>query len=217
VKTDLEQRLHLTPSPAGSLARVRAAALAELQATHSPQRWQGDVGMLLGATLLLTAAAVLATGLSGSWGAALAAQRSTTLVLLVLAQIAGAAAALSPRAQRAQFVALLLGALAMAALVLLRGAGGPSTVPQWVCSASHFGLSLGPIALALFLLRRSHPTNLKALSAGVAAGTIGALLGELACGRDAHHVALFHLPAFAAAVLLTLVLARRLRPLSFAD
>lgn len=207
----------ISPTQAASLERVRSAARAELLATPSGRDFRVDAAILLATTLLFTLTAAAVTLLNGSWAVGSISQRGATLLLLALAQIAGAAAALSPRARAAQLASVALGAVAMAALVLTRGTGAPSLSPPWVCGASHLALALGPVAVALLLLRRSHLTPLKALSAGVAAGTVGATLGELACGRGALHVALFHVPAFLAAVLLVLLLSRSLRPLSFAD
>jgi len=104
----------------------------------------------------------------------------------------------------------------MAALVLSRGAGAPSSTPEWVCSASHLGIGLAPLAFALWGLRQSAWQWSRSVAAGFGAGTAGALLGELACHRGAHHVLVHHVGAWIVVSTACVLLSRRARPRTFA-
>jgi ABC-type dipeptide/oligopeptide/nickel transport system ATPase component len=73
-----------------------------------------------------------------------------------------------------------------------------------------------PLAIGLFALRRADLRLLAGVSLGVSAGTTGAMVGELACGRDATHVLLFHVTAWVAVVAAGALLSRVVRPRSYA-
>lgn len=138
------------------------------------------------------------------------------IAALLLLQAAGAWAALAPGRALARGVTVLAAAAVMAELVIGRGAGLPSQTPPWVCTVSHVGFDLIPLVLVLRALRWMSPQPVRALVAGLVAGTVGALSGEVVCGQSARHVALFHLPAWLLVVLAALLLSRWLKPRSFA-
>jgi len=100
--------------------------------------------------------------------------------------------------------------------VLSRGAGAPSSTPEWVCSASHLGIGLIPLAFALWGLRQSAWRWSRAIAAGLGAGTAGALLGELACHRGALHVLVHHVSAWIVVAAACVFFSRRARPRTFA-
>lgn len=207
----LQTRPPLSPD---ALARIQAAAHGEL--SRRARSWRKDAARLVAVTFGLTAAAALSTELAGAWISSVLSMRWATLVLLVVTQLFAAYVAIAPGRRLARVGAVLAAAAAMVALVALRGAGLPSSAPQWTCTVSHLGLDLLPAIAAVFLLRHLAPNPVRALVAGLSAGATGAVLGELACGRGSLHVLLFHVPAWIAVSLLTLVVSRRLRPLSYA-
>jgi hypothetical protein len=57
---------------------------------------------------------------------------------------------------------------------------------------------------------------LAGLALGVSAGTTGAMVGELGCGRDALHVLLFHVSAWLVMVAVGALLSLVIRPRSHA-
>ena len=81
-------------------------------------------------------------------------------------------------------------------MVATRGEGGPSSSPEWLCTVTHLAVGIVPVALAVRMLSGAAFGVGRAVAAGLGAGAIGALLGELACGRGSAHVLLFHLPAW---------------------
>jgi hypothetical protein len=200
-----------------ALARSRAAALAELRATPASVSWRAQAWRVVAGfagTGLLGAAAALAASLSG-WPRVL--ERAPLLLcLLATAALAGAAALAPPRGRLWRSAVLAAGPALMAALVLSRGPGTPSSTPEWVCSASHIGIGLIPLTFALWGLRQSAWRWSRALAAGLGAGTAGALLGELACHRGAQHVLVYHVGAWIIVAAACVVLSRRARPRSFA-
>lgn len=213
VKKHLDRDAGLPSAPA-SLAAARAAARAELAAHPTPGNWRRDVAWLVAATSLLALVAAAVSIASSGWSGG--PWRAATFPLVIVVQLAAAVTAIHPRMRglRRAVPVLLVGA--MASLVLLRGSGAPSPLPPWVCTVSHLALGAGPVAVGLVLLRRAAITWSRAIAAGVAAGGVGAALGELACGQSAEHVLLFHLPAWALAVLVTCLVSRRLQTLSHA-
>jgi uncharacterized membrane protein len=199
-----------------ALAASRAAALAELRAAPTPVPWRAQAWRVVAGfagTGLLGAIAALAASLSG-WPRLL--ERAPLLLgLLATAALAGFAA-LAPDGRRSRAAALAAGAASMVALVVSRGAGAPSSTPEWVCSASHVGIGLVPLAFALWGLRQSAWRWSRALAAGLGAGTAGALLGELACHRGALHVLVHHVGAWIVVTTACVFLSRRARPRTFA-
>jgi hypothetical protein len=74
-----------------------------------------------------------------------------------------------------------------------------------------------PAAVMALLLLRKMAFNLsRAVVAGLAVGTTGALLGELMCGRNAAHIAVFHLASWVLASLAVVALSTRISRRSFA-
>lgn len=185
------------------LARARAAALDELRRVPQAVSWRRQAAMLVA-----TQVGVGLLGVGAALGAGLARPSDLLPHLLTIAPLIavaalGAIAALAPRPAGSlvtwQLAALAAAPAAMAAVVLARGAGAPSASPQWVCSASHLGIGIMPLAFALVGLRQSARSWTGALAAGLGAGTTGALLGELACHRGARHVLVYHLGRLARA------------------
>ena len=199
-----------------ALARARAAALAELrrapvatpwrrQAAAVVATWAG-ISVLAGAAALLTALA----------GAADVVARAPLLVALLGVSTLGGVAALAPRGRIWTWVTVATASLTMAALVLSRGTGAASATSEWVCSLSHVGVGLLPLAVALWSLRQSAWAWRRALGTGLGAGTAGAFLGELACHKGAAHVLAHHVGAWLFVTLACVVISRVLRPRTYA-
>ncbi len=87
---------------------------------------------------------------------------------------------------------------------------------EWFCALSHAGADLLPLGLALHLLRKSAPSLPRALLAGVAAGSCGAMVGEAGCGQSWQHVLVFHGGAWLLIAGAALLLSRWLKPVSYA-
>ncbi len=200
----------------GALARSRAAALSELRAQPTSRSWRAQAWRVVAAfvgTGLVGAAAVLIAGLSG-WPRVL--ERTPLLLGLLATGAVGGFVALSPRGRLRRPLVLVGGPALMAALVLSRGSGAPSSTPEWVCSVSHVGIGLLPLAFALWGLRQAAWRWWRALAAGLGAGTAGALLGELACRRGALHVLRYHVGAWLLVAGACVLLSRAMRPRTFA-
>ncbi len=198
-----------------ALERIRAAAR---QALREPPRrgWKGDLLLLLGAMWLLLAvvAGVLAT--SGELVAGSSRRIATSVMPLWWVGALAAFAALSPFRKLRPWGVLAAG---LAAIAMVVGRGTPTAVsasPDWLCTVSHLGLGALPLGLGLRLLRRSALTDARAILLGLSIGTIGALMGELACSRGWSHVLVWHLGAWAGLGVAALIVARWLRPTSFA-
>jgi hypothetical protein len=143
-------------------------------------------------------------------------QRAPLLLGLCGVAALGGVGALAPRGRIWRAAALLGGSILIVALVLSRGAGAPSSTPEWVCSASHVGIGLIPLGFALWGLRQCAWRWSRALAAGLGAGTAGALLGELACHRGAMHVLVHHVGAWIVVATACVLLSRAARPRTFA-
>jgi hypothetical protein len=61
-----------------------------------------------------------------------------------------------------------------------------------VCPASQLLVGLAPLAVVLRGLRGQAWSWRRGITAGLALGTTGAMWGQIACERDALHVALHH-------------------------
>jgi hypothetical protein len=201
---------------AAPLARARAAALGELRRAPIPTPWTRQAALVVsvwvGIALLAGAATVLA---AIATPAGLAARAPLLIALLALA-VGGGIASLAPRGRGWTAVMLVAAPLTMVALVGARGAGLPSATPGWVCSVSHVGLGLIPLAVGLWALRQSAWSWPRALTVGLGAGTAGAFLGELACHQGARHVLVHHLGAWLFIALACLAISRQLKPRSYA-
>jgi len=212
----MEPVLPQIPRPsvdAAALERARLAARAEL---GRPRRtWRRDASLIIGSAAALT---VLALGLTFALGAWVphAGSQLAAVVLLFGVQVAGGYAAIAPRARVSRLAAVALAPAACAAMLALRGAGTPSATPPWVCTVSHLGLDVVPPGLLLVLLRNAAPSRSRALVGGLSVGTVGAVLGEVACGQGWEHVARYHLPAWLGVMGLAWLGARWLAPRSYA-
>jgi len=202
-----------------ALSNARIRALEELRFTPVAVPWTREAGRLAGALVgIALLAAVAAVVAGGARPQDIVARGGTITALLGLAFVGGIAVIAPADAGARAWRACALGAapLVMVALALGRGAGLPSTTPPWVCSASHFGLGLVPLWLALRGVRQAAWSWARALAASVGAGTAGALLGELACHRGAAHVLVHHVGAWLVIALMGLWFSHRQTPRSFA-
>lgn len=205
-------------SPPGSAAddqKLRAALDAEFNAVP-PRSWRGDVLLLVGvcAALLLAIGAVLF--FAGQLQPSLVLHRAPVLAALFFTGATCAFAALAPRRRGRLLAALVVAAAGFVGLVLVRGPGLASTAAPWVCTLSHLAVAGAPLVLALALLRKAAIGPARAGLAGLAVGSVGAMLGELACEQGWTHVASWHLGAWVAVGAVALLASRRLVPRSFA-
>lgn len=203
-------------SSAQARARLLAALRPELSSAPSKHRWRFELAGLVGSVFLLTAAIAVALLSSGSTSFAVIGARGGALAMCGLLCAFAAAVALVPGLRKAQVAALLAFVPAAAVLVLVRTQLGPSSTPEWVCTATHLSVAVVPLLIGLFALRRTAPRLLAGVALGVAAGATGAIVGELACGRDATHVLLFHVTAWGAVVAAGAALSVLIRPRSHA-
>lgn len=203
------------PSAAPPLDRVRAAVFAELEVVPA-RSWRGDVLWVIGACWLL----VLAVGAVMLAGGALdpshLAERAIPIGALLSIGGACAYTALAPRRRGQLMIGFAIGLVGLVGVVLARQTHGIGTAPQWVCSASHLAVGIAPLTLALALLRKSAIDPLRAGLLGLAVGTTGAVVGELACEQSWAHVAVFHLGAWILLGVISGIVSRRLVPRSFA-
>jgi hypothetical protein len=179
-------------------------------------RWQRQLVWLTalwaGASAL-AATAALAAGLTTPSG--LLARGGSLGALLALAFLC-AGAALAPHPRLWAPLAIVATVVVMGAIALGRGAGSPSTTPEWVCSVSHLSLGTLPLLAALWASRQAAWRWWRAMTAGLGAGTVGAFLGELACHQGTRHVLVHHVGAWLTLSAACLVASRRLRPRTFA-
>ncbi|MCP3137937.1 DUF1109 domain-containing protein [Pyxidicoccus xibeiensis] len=215
---DLDSLLSEQPPPdGGAAARVLAAARGELALRRPVRPWRTQALWLIAASggmVLLIAAVMLATG--AVTGTALLG-RAHLLALLLGTGAVCAWGALSPRGRWLQRGGVALSMLTATVLVLARGTPQSTpTLPGWVCTAGHVAVALVPLVVALVALRSAVFEPLRSLAAGLAVGTTGALLGELACEQDWRHVAGYHLFAWGTVVIVSVVISRSLKPRSYA-
>jgi hypothetical protein len=197
-----------------AMDRMLAACREEMKVAP-PSTWRVDLARLLAGCWALAAATLAVLTATGELGAVTAHAALPALSLLG----AGAACAflgVSPSAHRGW--ALLAVAAAAAAMlgVHLEVTDRVDAGPGWLCTVSHLGLGAGPLVFGVLVMRKAAVSPLRALLIGLAAGTTGALVGELACARSWEHVAVFHLGAWASLGLIALAVSRFVRPRSFA-
>ncbi len=210
-----------TPSPsaasAEAIARVRARMQQELAARPPVRPWRRDALLLVLAVLGLFAA-VAAVGLGiGAFDPETARVHLPVIGLLALTCLVGGLGAIAPRRPALRAGALVLGALSAAGLVLDRlGVQPPPPAAPWLCTVSHLGVALPPLVVGLLLLRRLAVRPVRAISAGIAIGTVGAMLGEIGCSRGWAHVLEFHVSAWAIVVIAFVALSTRVKPRSYA-
>jgi hypothetical protein len=215
---DLDGLLSQEPPRDGAAAeRVLAAARGELALRRPVRRWRTQAAWLMTASggLALTVAGVMLA--AGAVAGSTLLGRAHLLALLLGTCAVCAWGALSPRGHWQRRAGVALAMVSAAALVLARGTPHTaSTFPEWVCTASHVAVGTVPLVVALLALRSAVFQPLRALVAGLAVGTTGAFLGELACGQGWRHVAGYHLLAWGLVTVAALVISRSLKPRSYA-
>ena len=215
---DLDSLLSEEPPRDGSAAaRVLAAAQGELAQRKPVRGWRTQALWLMAASgglSVVVAAVLLAVGAASG---AMLLGRAYLLVLLLGTAAVCAWGALSPRGRGLQRVGMALAFFSAALLVLTRGAAhAVSTTPEWVCTLSHVAVGAVPLGVGLLALRSAVFQPMRALVAGLAVGTTGAFLGELACERGWQHVAGYHLLAWGLLTVASLVISKSLKPRSYA-
>lgn len=215
---DLDELLSQAPARDGAAAeRVLAAARGELALGRPVRRWRTQALWVMAASggLALAVAGVMLS--VGAVTDALLLGRAHLLALLLGTGALCAWAALSPRGRTLRRVGVGLAMTCAAVLVLARGTPNtPPTLPGWVCAASHVAVGVVPLVVALLTLRGAVFEPLRALVAGLAVGTTGAFVGELACEQGWRHVAGYHLLAWGIVAVASLVISRSLKPRSYA-
>lgn len=203
------------PPAAEALAKARAAMLAEAAA---PRRagWRAGLVKASGTVLGLGAAVAGVLLMVGACTVDFLASRAVSLSALLTVGLVAMWASLRPQGLMSRLLSLGLVAVSAGVIVLVRGAGAASTQPEWVCTVSHLAVGLAPAAVVITLLRRMAPNRLRGVMAGLAAGTTGALVGELACAQSAVHVATFHLSAWAAVAVAVALISSKVRATSYA-
>lgn len=213
----LESELRRLPEiSAEARARVLAAVRPELSRAPGKNRWRFELAAVVTSVFLLTAVIAGALLWSGNTSLTAIDARAGAFVMCGVLCAFAAVLALAPGLRKAQvFTVLAFGAASMA-LVLMRSAQGASSSPEWVCTATHLGVGAVPLVIGLFALRRGGLRLLSGVALGVAAGTSGAMVGELACGRGPMHVLLFHVTAWAGVVVAGAACSGLIRPRSYA-
>ncbi|MCY1034880.1 DUF1109 domain-containing protein [Corallococcus sp. BB11-1] len=200
-----------------ALERALAASRAELSLGQPVRRWRSQAVRLFAASAgmaLLMTGVLLALGQAS--GPALLG-RAPMLALLLSTSAVCSWGAIAPRRRALRWVGVGMAAVSAALLVLTRATPlGPSNLPPWVCTAGHVGMALVPLVVGLVVLRQAAFDPLRAVVAGLAAGTVGAFVGELACEQGAGHVAAYHLGAWALLALTTWAVSKRLKPRTYA-
>jgi hypothetical protein len=184
------------PPPRARLDAMRATLLAE--AARPRRTWRRGVLWLLLATTGLAGLVAAGAGAAGEVAAGVLAARWLTLLLVGATGPLAVYAALRPGGAPWRWASAATALAGAAALVATRPphAMAPHASPEWVCTASHLAVAVPAIIVAGVLLRGFARSLSRALAAGIAVGTTGALLGELLCGGAAAHIALFHLGAW---------------------
>jgi hypothetical protein len=197
------------------LDAVRAALQAELKQPPGPT-WKKSLLLAVGACWGLMAAFAGVLLAVGAAEPAVLRAHLVALAGLPLLTLLSAWLALAPLPRRAPLLGAAAGALGVALLAVVRGDGLPGTAPEWVCTATHLGAGVLPLFVMLAALKRAAPNPMRALSAGLAVGTTGALIGELACGRGWLHVLEYHVSAWVVIAAVCVLIARRQKPISYA-
>ena len=213
----LDALLKDAPVDTASIERSRALLQAALKEPR-PRSWKADAALLVLSSWGMAALVAVVLLMSGATGAELITRHGAALGLLFAVGTASAWAALAPPSGGRLFFSAALGFSGLIGLVGLRALGitAPSALPQWICTVTHLGVGIAPLVVALMMLKKSAPHPLRAALAGLAAGTCGALIGEIGCAQPWQHVAVFHLSAWLALVAACAVFARRLSRSSYA-
>lgn len=205
------------PADAASLGKTLEAARQELARSRTVRRWRTQALWVFISTVALAVlnAAALLVMKQMTVGTLLS--KAPLFVLLWITGAVCAWGSLSPRGQRLRTAGVGLSVVSAVALVLMRGEPlVESTLPGWVCTASHVAVGLGPLIVAALALRSAAFRPMRALVAGLAVGTTGALVGELACTQGRMHVLGYHLTAWAVIAAVEWVVSRALKTRSFA-
>jgi len=210
----LDELLMQAQQTNSSLERARNALTAELKMRPGPS-WKTTTMRAVAACWALMIATAVALMAAGD-ATPLLASRLPLIVSLALLTLLSAWLAIAPLSRAAPIVGTVLGMLAAIGLVLVRGAGLPSATPEWVCTVSHLGAGIIPLGFMIAALRRASPNPWRALAGGLAVGTTGAVIGELACSRGWQHVLTYHLSAWVMIAIVCAVLSLRSKPLSYA-
>ena len=205
------------PIDAASLDKARALLAAELKAPR-PRGWRGDALVLLAVSWGMAALVAVVLLAAGATSADLVGRHGAALGLVFAVGTACAWAAVAPPSSGRLLFSSAMGLSGIIGLVVLRalGVSAPSATPEWVCTVSHAGAGIAPLAVALMVLKKSAPHPLRAALAGLAVGTCGALIGEIGCAQPWQHVLVYHLSAWLALVAACAVFARRLVRSSYA-
>jgi 4-amino-4-deoxy-L-arabinose transferase-like glycosyltransferase len=204
-----------TPPTRDALAKARAAVMAEAKGQRRAG-WKGGALWASG-TVVFLAAAVAGTLLAvGACTLETVSSRAATLIALTATGVVTMWAALRPQGHVSRILSVGVVALSAVFIVFVRGPGAPSLQPEWLCTVSHLALGLVPAAVVITVLRGMAPHRLRSTLAGLAAGTTGAIAGELGCGQSSAHVAVFHLSAWGAVALLVALVSSTLAPKSYA-
>jgi hypothetical protein len=198
-----------------TLARARAAALAECAARPwvIPWRWMG-----LG---LVGAGALVAWGVAAALGAS---WPGGVVPALTLALLAGTHAlalwlALAPRRTPGRWLLIVsVGILAMAAVIFTSNDHPhlPFTTKGASCGMLELALSVVPAALGLLALRFAAPSPMRAAMVGLGSGAVGVFVLYLECSPNAAHVGLFHVVPWLFVVGISVALQRVIPPRSYA-
>ena len=205
------------PPSAAVLASVRAAMLQE--AKRPQTSWKTRALQLLGASLGLSLVIGIGAVLSGNAALTTLALRWVTLLGLAVVGPLLVWTAVVPGRTPLRWVAMA-GAVAVAAVMVVmrpEAALNASSSPEWLCTALHLAVAGPAIFTAVTMLRSMAPSTPRSIAAGLAAGTTGALLGEMLCERDAAHVATFHLAAWTIAAMLVVIIGSRVKRSSWAS
>jgi hypothetical protein len=213
LETELTREM---PMSTAAKARLLSALRAELPKAPSKNRWRFEVAGVVASSFLVTASIAGALLTSGNTTMEIIAARAVVLVMGGLICAYAAAVAIAPGLKRGQVFALAAFAVGAAVLVGMRSEISAASTPEWVCTATHVGVGAIPLVIGVFALRRSGSKLLAGLALGVSAGTTGAMVGELGCGRDALHVLLFHVSAWLMMVAVGALLSLVIRPRSHA-
>jgi hypothetical protein len=200
-----------------ALDRTLSAVRAELALKRPVRRWRTEVVWVIAASAGLGTAVALVLMAFGQLSVSFLLGRAPFLALLAVTSAVCAWGALSPRGRWLRVWGVGLSLASAVALVLARvPVHAEPTLPGWVCTASHVGVGSIPLIVAVLFLRGAVFQPLRALVAGLSAGTTGAFLGELACGQGWRHVAGYHVSAWAIVAVAALVMSKSLEPRSFA-
>jgi hypothetical protein len=199
-----------------ALGRARAAALAELRRQPVAVSWRREA---LRTVLAVVGTTALVIGV-GAWVSIVEpgrlAERLPQVALLIALQSLGVFAAIAPGGRALRWTGALLAAVAVAAVLVGRGAGLPRAIPAIACSGSHLAVDLIPLGIILYSLRRFSWSLGRAMLAGAAVAATGALAGELSCQRGWVHALVHHVGAGLVIVAACVLISRALRPHTFA-